>query len=257
MDDQTNNNTGMNINDLSGIPPVGNDYNSLQPVANASSDDLNSTPTPPPVQTPNTLDDTSQPVFMDMNANSMPTNDFNPPPVPTADTSVNSSQPVFMDMNTPVDSNEEVDLNSVPGVTDLPMPTEQPTQPVEVNPMPEAVVTPLESNIVTPTSPVVETTSMEEVSSTPTAEETSMMESVSPTPIAQMPQNLSQPLPSVAPVADVLPTAESTDIVNTLETKEPEGKGGSIVVIVLIVIIVALLATIDFLLLRYFFRNTI
>ena len=240
MDDQTNNNTGMNINDLSGIPPVGNDYNSMQPVANPSSGDFNATA--------NTLNETPQPVSMDMNTPLA--NNFNPPPMPSPDISEGSSQP--FSMNPSMDSNEEVDLNSVPGVTDLPMPTEQPTQPVEVNPMPEAVVTPLESNIVTPTSPVVETTSMEEVSSTPTAEETSMMESVSPTPIAQMPQNLSQPLPSVAPVTDVLPTSESTDIVNTLETKEPEGKGGSIVVIVLIVIIVALLATIGFFAVKIF-----
>ena len=210
MDDNTNNNTGMNINDLNGVPPVGNDYNSLQP-----------TPA------------------VDMN--NMQTPAENTPPV------------------------EEVDLNSIPGVTDVPPVVESPqptesitpdtidTNTVPSSPLmgesitPDVAATPQPTESITP-----DTIDMNTVSSTP-------LESneVTPPPVASMdtaPQNLSEPLPSVAPTtADVLPAQGNMDVVNTLEQQPESGKGGSAVVIVLIVIIVALLATIGYFAVQIFF----
>ncbi len=184
VDDNTNN-TGMNINDLNGVPPVSNDYNSVQP---------------------------------------SPTVDIN-------------------NMQTPgVNPVEEVDLNSIPGVTDVP--------PVEQSVTPPVVETPQPTEMSSMESITPDTIDMNTVSSTP-------LESneVTPPPVASMdstPQNLSEPLPSVAPTADVLPVQGSMDVVNTLEEQPEKGKGGSAVVIVLIVIIVALLATIGYFAIQIF-----
>ena len=185
-DNNNNNNTGMNINDLNGVPPVSNDYNSLQP-----------TPA------------------VDMN--SMQTPGVTPTPV-----------------------EEEVDLNSIPGITDAPV-VESPQPTVEsITPDTMETVSPVES--ITP-----DTIDMNTVSSTPPV---ASMESTPPT--SDLSQNLSQPLSSVAPTADVLPTEASMDVVNTLEEQPEKGKGGSAIVIVLIVIIVALLATIGYFAIQIF-----
>ena len=84
--------------------------------------------------------------------------------------------------------------------------------------------------------------------------------SMESTPSASMPQDLSQPLPSVTPLPpeamaapEVPPVSESTDVVNTLGESSKEKKGGGAVVIVLIVIIVALLATIGYFAFKIFF----
>ena len=185
-DNNNNNNTGMNINDLNGVPPVSNDYNSLQP---APAVDMNS------MQTPGV---------------------------------------------TPTPVEEEVDLNSIPGITDAPV-VESPQPTVEsITPDTMETVSPVES--ITP-----DTIDMNTVSSTPPV---ASMESTPPT--SDLSQNLSQPLSSVAPTADVLPTEASMDIVNTLEEQPEKGKGGSAIVIVLIVIIVALLATIGYFAIQIF-----
>jgi len=204
-DNNNNNNTGMNMDDLNSVPPVSNDYNSLQP---APAVDMNS------MQTPGV---------------------------------------------TPTPVEEEVDLNSIPGITDAPVvESPQPTvesitpdtmetvAPVEsITPdtidMNTVSSTPLESNVVPEQMPV-------EMPSTPPV---ASMESTPPT--SDLSQNLSQPLPSVAPTADVLPTEASMDVINTLEEQPEKGKGGSAIVIVLIVIIVALLATIGYFAIQIFF----
>ena len=185
-DNNNNNNTGMNMDDLNSVPPVSNDYNSLQP-----------TPA------------------VDMN--SMQTPGVTPPPV-----------------------EEEVDLNSIPGITDAPV-VESPQPTVEsITPDTMETVSPVES--ITP-----DTIDMNTVSSTPPV---ASMESTPPT--SDLSQNLSQPLSSVAPTADVLPTEASMDVINTLEEQPEKGKGGSAIVIVLIVIIVALLATIGYFAIQIF-----
>ena len=185
-DNNNNNNTGMNMDDLNSVPPVSNDYNSLQP-----------TPA------------------VDMN--SMQTPGVTPTPV-----------------------EEEVDLNSIPGITDAPV-VESPQPTVEsITPDTMETVAPVES--ITP-----DTIDMNTVSSTPPV---ASMESTPPT--SDLSQNLSQPLSSVAPTADVLPTEASMDVINTLEEQPEKGKGGSAIVIVLIVIIVALLATIGYFAIQIF-----
>ena len=186
-DNNNNNNTGMNMDDLNSVPPVSNDYNSLQP---APAVDMNS------MQTPGV---------------------------------------------TPTPVEEEVDLNSIPGITDAPV-VESPQPTVEsITPDTMETVSPVES--ITP-----DTIDMNTVSSTPPV---ASMESTPPT--SDLSQNLSQPLSSVAPTADVLPTEASMDVINTLEEQPEKGKGGSAIVIVLIVIIVALLATIGYFAIQIFF----
>ena len=185
-DNNNNNNTGMNMDDLNSVPPVSNDYNSLQP---APAVDMNS------MQTPGV---------------------------------------------TPTPVEEEVDLNSIPGITDAPV-VESPQPTVEsITPDTMETVSPVES--ITP-----DTIDMNTVSSTPPV---ASMESTPPT--SDLSQNLSQPLSSVAPTADVLPTEASMDVINTLEEQPEKGKGGSAIVIVLIVIIVALLATIGYFAIQIF-----
>ena len=171
----------------------------------------------------------------------------------------------------PVDNTppvEEVDLNSIPGVTDVPPVEQSVPTPVVESPQPTESITPdtIDMNTV-PSSPLMGKSITPDVVATPQPTEsitpdTIDMNTVSSSP-SEMPstppasnfsQNLSEPLPSVAPTTEeVLPAQSNMDVVNTLEQEPEKGKGGSAVVIVLIVIIVALLATIGYFAIQIFF----